>query len=178
MFVKVKTKFKTYELTANDVLWLARALWGECGRKADDQAYWAVAYCMLQRFMRWDGPRSRWPDWASFIRAFSQPVNPKWSNPGSALCKRFPRLCSRLRIKRRRTISECPWERLPRPAKRAAMLFAIGEADNPVPDAVDFGSRGLIRRQGKTGVTIGGNTFIDESATDTTWQPGPVDLKL
>lgn len=148
-----------YAITSRDVVWLARALWGECGRWAREQAYYAVAFCILQRFMRWPRGRELWNTWAAFIQAYSQPVNRKWAYPTDSRIAKYPKECSPERIARRRLIRRTPWDRLPRRCRRAAERVAMGLVSSPVPDAVDFGTRALCSKLGLEGVTIGGNTF-------------------
>ena len=175
MLIRTNMNSRQYQLTSCDVNWLARSMWGECGPKAKDKAYNAVAYCMLQRFMRWP-VWGKWDSFAQFVRAFSQPVNPKWSDPDGEFAAKWPKLFSEAHLKRRDIIQTRPWGLVPEPPKKAAVLFAVGLADNPVPDAINFASRALIKRQGRTGITIGGNTFIDDTQDKMRWRPGKVEI--
>lgn len=166
-----------YKLDEVDVFWLAKSLWGECGKNASNEDMLAVSSCMMQRYLRWPKAQLRWPSFMSFVRAFSQPVNPLWSSPSVDRRAKYPRLCSATRLKRRRRIRDAAWVDVPQRAKKLALAFACGVFDSPCPDAVNFGAEGLIRRQKKSGINIGGNVFIDESQDKgIKWLPGSLEI--
>lgn len=149
-----------YELSPTDLHWLAVSLWGECSAK-DDQACGAVAWTMMARWMRWG--RRHWDTFTGLMRAFSQPINPKWLGKGTAE-----------EIERRKMYQGWTWGEIPPRAREYAIAFAEGRLGNPVPGAVDFAEEGVVRRQGKIGTTIAGNTFLQEDQQDFAYWPGIV----
>ncbi len=163
---------RSYTLDDRDVLWLAKSLARET---RDELGRAACAYTMLQRFLRWTG--KRWESFYDLIRAFSQPVNPIWADPESAKCRQYPEACEESRIERRRITQAWKWDEIPQGARDVAVAFAAGHLANPTPDAVDFASVGLVRRQGKTGTTIGGNTFLDAEQANGPWRSGRVTVE-
>ena len=146
-----------------DIMWLAKSLWGECGKGGEFEDMLAVACCMMQRYLRWKRANVEWGTFSSFVRAFSQPVNPIWVDPSPYRRRKYPKLCTPARLRRRRTICNAPWVDVPRAPKLVAMGFGCGMYASPVPDAVNFGAAALIKRQGRKGINLGGNVFIDPS---------------
>ena len=63
----------SYQLTHNDVLWLARSAVYEGGDPRD------VVWTEVQRFI---GMRKNYATFAEFVQAFSQPINPDWRRDG------------------------------------------------------------------------------------------------
>jgi hypothetical protein len=164
-----------YEFTNQDIETLARALWGECGENAPYDHYAAVAWAMMQRWLRWPGGKGveRWPTFSQFMRAFSQPINPAWAR-GGAKAKANPEYATEAMLQRREKITNTPWQGIPGPPKLAAILFNNGQLANPVPDAIDFAAQSLVRKKGLEGETIGGNTFISARSDPWKWSAGGV----
>lgn len=65
------TEGKTYEVTADDLTWLLRAV------EAEGEPRSVVAKALVGRFL-WLLPRSSYRTLADFVQAYSQPVNPRW----------------------------------------------------------------------------------------------------
>jgi hypothetical protein len=164
-----------YQLTDEDVETLGRALWGECGDAAPTDHYAAVAWAMLQRWLRWPGGKGleHWPTFAAFMRAFSQPINPDWARGGKK-AKAHPEYATEAMLQRREEITNTPWSQMPPTPRLAAELFAMGQLSNPVPEAVDFAAKALVKKKGLDGRTIGGNTFIAAADDPWKWSPGRV----
>ncbi len=82
----------TYTVTQNDLLWLKRALVGEVMREDDGPR---VVEVLLNRYayLRSRGNKT-YPTFASFVRAYAQPVNPIWMSPFGKGCLRSPRRCT------------------------------------------------------------------------------------
>lgn len=156
---------RTYTPDDRDVFWLAKSLYRESTSEAGRVA---AAWCMMQRFLRWPG--GRWATWTDMMRAFSKPINPIWADPDSAKCQKFKADCTPELIALRQKIQGWQWEDIPWTARKVALEFSQGRWGSPVPSAVDFASKTSVSNQGKIGVTIGGNTFIDASQTDQSWK--------
>lgn len=160
------------------MLWLARALVGECGENPSDHACLSVAWTLATRYLLWPGTRP-WTSFVSFMRAFSQPINPVWCDEKSAVCRANPEACTEAHIARRKRISRLSWDEIPEPVSRNARAFAQTSTRNPVYGAVDFADDELVDRQGKVGVTVGGNAFIwPEYSGMKGWKHGGVWVSL
>lgn len=157
----------TYKLTETDIDTLARALWGEAGGEAPTDHYAAVSWTMIQRWLRWPGGNAldRWPSFSAFIKAFSQPVNPRWARGGD-LAAKHPDYATPEMLARRDKIQNTPWAQIPPAPRLAAQLFAEGKLKNPVPEAVDFAADSLAKKKGLTGESLGGNTFVSADGSD------------
>lgn len=164
-FVPDAAPARSYALGTEDVIWLAKSLWGECDSRSERECG-AVAWTMLQRWMRWgnaDVRASYWPTFKHFVRAFSEPVNPRKLDQGEPAVRA-----------RRAKIQGASWAEIPASARNYAVAFAEGKLPNPVPAAVDFAANWLVSKQGKTGLTIGGNTFLFPEESGQRWLPGSV----
>jgi hypothetical protein len=116
---------KSYTLTDDDVLWLAKSLAGEGGygdSLSRDEAS-ALAWTMFLRFFRWG---NKWKSFKSLIRAFSQPTNPAWVDPNGPKCLKHPDHCTPARIARRQQIQGWSWDEIPYSARQYAQAFAEG----------------------------------------------------
>lgn len=170
---------RSYILSDEDIEWLARALWGECGAVPTKKEAGAVAWTMFLRFFRWPG--SRWSSFQKLIRAFSQPVNPLWIDPDGGKCLTYPQYCTPTHIARRRKITYTPWLEVPFSCKNFAWMFAAGFLDSPLSqDYVDFAS---TPKAVKYGYPIDGNYFLtvqnlrDYYNDSTNWIPGEVGVE-
>jgi hypothetical protein len=123
-------------LTRDDVLWMARMLRGEAygfGRRH----YAMVLYTVAQRL--WYLPTYRTlTNYTEFMRRFSQPINPRFTDPSSLYCRRYHRACTPAHIARRQKMQSMPWEQIPDELREMAILFAQGKLENPVPLSIDF----------------------------------------
>jgi hypothetical protein len=187
MYAKIVAPGFTYQLTANDVLWAGRMADGE----GDSDAR-KVLWTMSQRF----AGLVRRGSFASFVRAYSQPINPKWQRDGICCAQgatgcpaRRSRSfygeepCSESRLARRDRMSTIPWDRLPAGVRRDVLAWAKAKAPNPVPHAVDFAAPGLSSRKlaraslGLSLVTRGRNWFL-ANRTSRAWSRNHVTLQL
>jgi hypothetical protein len=107
MVATYSTPTRDYELSDEDVLWLARAMVGEggegVGRITREEAG-AFFWMYLYRLTAFSGPWTRDPEaWtlARLIQAHSRAVNPLYLVPGEGLCKRNPKACTEQKINRR-----------------------------------------------------------------------------
>lgn len=143
-----------YKITHDDYVWLVRAV--ECEGGLPEATAWTI----IQRFaIFW---RFREP-FSSFIRKFSQPVNPLWASKDSELCRKYPHLCSDKAIAFRRRCIELD----PGRAKVAPMIERLLRAGvpNPVPRAYDFAAPSvaasfLLRHRGHWLLLKHGNWYL------------------
>ena len=125
-----------YRLTPDDILWTARAVVYEGGDPA------ATVWTLTQRFYM---ARTNYSSFASFVRAFSQPVNPDWAADGK-FCAPGGRYhgqpnCSSSALSRRAEAARASWAHLIDKDPRAVAVvqqWAAGVLPNPVPRATNF----------------------------------------
>ena len=146
-----------YQLTPDDLLWLARSVQFEGG----DQASTMWTYAQRQVMRR----RTR--SIASLVRAHSQPVNPKWESLSAEGCQRSPDRCSPAVLERRRRARTLPWDGVRSAIRNKVVAWATAELPNPVPRSTDFAdppvSRSFIRRNpGTEIVKQAGNWYLAE----------------
>ena len=123
-------------LTANDVLWMARMLRGEAYGFGTTH-YAMILYTVAQRL--WYLPAYRTVGtFTEFMRAFSQPINPRFIDVNSPYCDRYRAQCSPSYIRRRLLIQNMAWEDIPAELRTMAIEFAHGRVANPVPLSIDF----------------------------------------
>lgn len=128
----------TLPLTDEDFVWLARSVYGEGGEPAT--VIWALAsrWVYLTQFA---GVRS-YPSFASFIRAYSAPVNPRLL-AGGALCRPGGRLagsdhCNARAYRHRARIQAMPLRDLPDRVTLPVLQFFRGQLPNAYPGVTDF----------------------------------------
>ena len=125
-----------YEATDTDALVLAQAIARE-GRPHN-----AVAWTLVQRFALLF---PRYDSLAGLVRAYAQPVNPRWFPDGDKHKARMRQLegdkaaqeDEHRRAHNRLTYAKVPWKELPKFA-RAFALEAIEGGESPVPGSVHF----------------------------------------
>lgn len=145
-----------YQVTPDDLLWLARSVQFEGGTKPEATIW---TYAQLQ------ANRRRTTSLTSLVRAHSQPINPLWATPGEGKCAQYPSRCTPAQIERRRRARTTPWESLRSDVRDLVTRWARAELSNPVPKAVDFAdatvSQGFIRRNPGTEVIMrAGNWYL------------------
>ncbi len=152
----------TYVLTNNDLLWLGRAMLGEAssteGRKA-------VAWAMAENFMAYHGPsrngssRPRMgPAFANLLRAYCQPINPKWARGGPG-CVSSPQNCTEQMLQRRERIVGTSYNALPSDVKSILQQFQAGTLSNPVPGMTDWHANNWRSGSKVPTVEVGHNWF-------------------
>lgn len=126
-----------YYLTDDDLLWLARAVWGESGEHERDGA--AVAWAMAQNHALLVGrSRPRFSTFGALLRAYCQPINPRFATPTSSGCIERPSHCTERLLARRRMITNAPWSRIPQSVRDLVASFSRGTLENPVPGMTDW----------------------------------------
>ncbi len=90
----------SYRVTPSDRLWILRAVQAE-SNKPDDRR--RVAETLLNRFVFLKSRGSTaYPTLTAFVRAYAQPINPKWASQSTAKCRTNPRRCTDAMIAKRR----------------------------------------------------------------------------
>jgi hypothetical protein len=134
----------SYQLTADDILWLARSVDFEGGSSPA-----GVIWTYAQRYAIPNIHRL-YPTFASLVRAHSQPVNPKWARDG-ALCRPGGPYagkpeCSEAKLARRDRAQSIPWDEIGPRVRDLVTQFSHAQLDNPVPRSVEFAAASLSAR--------------------------------
>jgi hypothetical protein len=133
-------------LTEEDRLWTGRMIVGETGgnnREAAAAVTWAIAQ-NLMLIVGTGNARPRFSSFTNVLRAYAQPINPRWEDRGTEA-----------QIARRARIRSLSWSALPEATQQAVDDFFAGRLENPVPDMVDFAAYRFPGDQ----VNIAGNWF-------------------
>jgi hypothetical protein len=142
-----------FPMTAEDRLWLGRALVGETGGE-DRRAAAAVAWSMANRY-RQKAARAGWPTFTVLLRNYCQPINPKWESLASSGCVRRPDMCTQAQLLRRASMRNLQWDQLPPVTKQVVADLSEGRLENPVGDRNTFAAN----RTSALDLNIGGNWF-------------------
>lgn len=128
-----------YTVTDEDRIWFARAIWREGPPRA------AVGHTLIQRFA---SIYPTYPTLTSFLRAYSQPINPAWFPTGARHKRSLDRLrragktreaAAEIEAARRRVeYSNTPWESIPEQYRQLSDNLLAGNVSNPVPTAEHF----------------------------------------
>jgi hypothetical protein len=139
----------SYQLTPDDILWLARSVDFEGGTSPA-----AVIWTYAQRFALPD-VRRNYSTLKGLVRAHSQPINPIWSRTGSKCAPGGPYHgkpeCSEARLARRDRASSIPWEEISPRVRDLVVKFSRAELPNPVPRSVEFAQGSESRGDTVTG---------------------------
>ncbi len=149
-----------YLLTEDDLLWLARATWGEAATSVQGGA--AVIWAMAQYhalIMGSGGRRPAFGTFAAMLRSYCQPINPIWASMEGSGCQRQPNRCTESHLARRRQITTASWESIPATVRQLVLDFARGQLPNPVPGAVDWNNLNWGDRSQIPVINVAGNYF-------------------
>jgi hypothetical protein len=145
----------SYDITDDDMLWLARMAHWEGGDSPAD-TIWTMAQAYTQPVKR-----RAYATFGLFLQGYSQPINPKWTRvgefcrPGGRYHDRvgpppLPDECAEVRLARRDRARTMPWSDIDADVRAAVEAFAAGRLPNPVPRAVEFAdarvSQGYLNR--------------------------------
>lgn len=139
-------------ITPDDAVQMAKMIDGETWGSPSAADGRAMLWAIAQRSGIW-----AFPEWtlADLIRAYSQPINPKWTRTGSA-CKKYyaadftgeiPDSCSVKRVDRRERNIAMTWADTALVARREVLAFAAGSTPNPVPGMVGWFAPGMWRKR-------------------------------
>jgi len=173
----------SYRLSETDLLWAGRMVQGETlpgrARRAADAL--AVLWTMASLFTP-AGQRAKYGGWrfdtfTDLVRAYSQPINPRWLRDGM-FCQAGGRhhgtdACSAARLDERDRLQQRPWPGLDAGLRDVVLRWAAGETRNPVPKAIEFAApyvaaAFLGRHPGAAHVATIHNQFI-ASASSRRW---------
>lgn len=150
-----------YQITPEDILWLARSIQHEGGNKL------ATAWTYAQRMALF----RRWGTLKELVQAHSQPVNPIWRRDGEKCRPGGPYHgrdeCAERRLAVRDRAATMPWDEISPLTRMQVLAFAQARRNNVVPSATDFAngpvSTGFIRRHPGTQVVMrDGNWYLAE----------------
>jgi hypothetical protein len=127
------------ELTAEDALWLARALTGEAGNDVVDAH--ACASVIVRRWAQKSVLRGSTLGFTPYLRAFSQPINPRWMRGGD-----LSRGSTEAQLQRRDELSGLAWARCTSAARSAVESVLRGNL--AMRGAVDWGAPSLYTPHG------------------------------
>lgn len=160
------------ECTLDDdtVLWAARMCVGEGGKKCSRGKASAMLWSLMHRWQLWD-KKQRYPSYLSLMRAFSQPINPRWQAGGDLAEKwKGTVFASPARLLRRARISSLKWGEIAPHIRKAVEDFRDGLLFPP--DVLTTISRARITNWAslsKTpkkyphGVNIDGDWFFEDN---------------
>jgi len=170
-----------YVLSAEDILWLGVAAYGESHGNCDPDECAAMMWTWLNRFMLHARRPKVWPSVANLIKNHSQPVNPKWRRTGS-FCKGKAQSgdCATSRLKWRDKMADL-LNAGEIPDKIVPILtdFVAGRIPEPAGGPwVDFANNKVARNHG-TRLYAKGNYYLNPeqvaaSPLKTAFQPGTV----
>lgn len=154
----------SYQITPDDVLWLARSVQFEAGN------YAATAWTYAQRMAM-----SRSRSLKGMVQAHSQPINPIWRRDGSK-CRPGGTYhgrdeCSESRLTARDRAASLPWSQVRPEVREVIVKFVTGQLPNPVPRAANFANapvtQGYLSRNPESRVILrDGNWYITEERTN------------
>ena len=131
-----------YTVTPTDREWFIRCLWRE-GKPAE-----TVGHVLLQRFALLASTGAKYPTMTSFLRAYCQPVNPRWFPGGDLTWKAIKRAKAKgdsaavkehiERAKRRMIYSSTPISSIRSEFVQLADMILSGSSVSPSPRATHF----------------------------------------
>jgi len=108
-------------------LWCSRMCVGEGGLVCSDEKISSMLWALMNRAFLWRG-RNNYPTYLKLMRAFSQPINPRWQRGGDLAIKWAGRPPASLsRLSRRAHICSMDWSDIPIHIKKAVCAFQVGE---------------------------------------------------
>lgn len=152
----------SYQITPEDVIWLARSVAHEGGNRA------ATIWTYFQR----QAALRRRSSLASLVLGHSQPVNPAWRRTGEKCRPGGPYhdtdYCAERRLAARDRAAAMTWEQIPQAIRDVITAAVTARLPNPVPKATDFAdarvSRGFLSRNPGAGIVLqDGNWYLYES---------------
>lgn len=133
-----------YVVTPTDEAWFIRCLWRE-GKPQE-----AVGFTLLQRFAALYSRNKPYSTLSDFLRAYCQPINPRWLPGGDLSEARIKRLeaqgnktkaeLERNRAKKRAEYVSTPIAKIPTKYKKISTEILAGKLQSPIPKATHFTS--------------------------------------
>lgn len=154
-----------YQLTDDDVLWLARGFVGEHGNDCNRNEARALFHSWMDRFLLVNAVwlRKRY-SFKQLLRAHSQALKASWGDVNSSLCQKHPNDCTPSKIARRHRI----WALTISQLKSYGVYAYALEAQNGTLERIiqeptyDFAACSLTRRQSRpcAGKDIHGSCYL------------------
>lgn len=170
MSATYKSPHNTLELSDNDLLWLGRMCYGEGGIRCSTAHAAVMIFAMINRYLLHPG-RQHWSTFLYMLRAFSQPINPRWMRGGDLAEKNKNKdSCSKSRLDRREYICQMPWDKIPLSIICAVEAAKNGSLDECLPELKIKKTRlsnwaatsTWMKIRYPHGVNIDGNWFLED----------------
>lgn len=156
----------------NTALWMCRMCVGEGGYKCSKDKASAMLWAMMNRWNLWPG-RKKFGSLLQLIRAFSQPINPRWQAGGDlALKYKDKDAGSPARLKRRAAICSLTLKEMEKKAPQiveAVKEFQNGTLFPPdilteltMPRISNWASLPSTPRKNPQGLDIDGDWFFED----------------
>lgn len=172
-WARLESPRRSYQLTSEDVLWTARSTQFEGGTNPA-----ATLWTHGQKFAAY----STRPTFTDFIRAYSQPINPRWDEPTDEMCIESPSRCSAAAIERRRRARMITWEEINPRIRDLTLRWATARLPNPVPRAVEFAnpevSMSFLRRNAGSEVVLKSGNWYIATRSSKEWPIDYVKMRL
>lgn len=170
MIAIYKSKYRECQISDDDKIWMARMCLGEGGRNCSHDKASAMLWAIMYRWHLWDR-NMRYNTYVDLMRAFSQPINPRW-RAGGDLADRWmgTPFATPARLARRAWISSRSWDKIPAKIREAVLNFQTGELFPPeVLTTIDraritnWASLKSTPRKFPWGVDIDGDWFFEDN---------------
>lgn len=124
------TTNKTLRITNDVALWLMRMIVGEGGVKCSTHKTASLCWAIVNRWFLWPGAR-HYSNFVEMMRAFSQPINPRWMSGGD-LAEKYKGKgpASPARLDRRAKICSMD-KRIPSAIRENVVRFSAGVLPYP-----------------------------------------------
>lgn len=155
----------SYQITQDDMVWLARSIWGEVSPSASAwsnpvtrRAGAAVLWAYANHYMTVGQKQEVYSTLGRFVQAYSQPINPAWLDPAGRRCQSMPAACTPQKIQNRRSRRAKSWDSFPPALQELVISFVQGTLANPIGTRTDFRMAGTGYRPADA-INIEGNVF-------------------
>jgi len=157
------------EIDDRTALWLARMLVGESGSDCTYEHASAMFWALLNRWFL-HKYRKNWKNFLYMVRAFSQPINPRWQRNGD-LAKKYK--SSEKKLKRRSQICRLKWSQIDKINPEYwhfvdHLQRGVLEVPEYIPFMVTNWAQSTKKMKNKypEGIDICGNWFIEDEEID------------
>jgi hypothetical protein len=160
----------SYQITQDDMVWMARAIWGEVNR---DPAAWAradvqkgaaaVLWAFANNYMTVGRKRQIFSTFGDFVQAYSQPINPRWDESSDTKCQQVPSMCTADRLAFRQALRAKGWNTFPVELQNVVTRFVQGTLYNPIGRRTDFRAANTGYQPGDR-MIVAGNVFGTDPA--------------
>lgn len=150
-------------------IWAGRMCYGEGGRNCSRDKASAMLWAIMNRLFLWPAGR-RYKEYEDLMRAFSQPINPRWAEGGDLAAKwAGTKYATAARLKRRAAVSGKAWEKIPETIRTAVLDFQRGVLFPPeilttIPRAriTNWASLKSTPKKFPWGIDIDGDWFFED----------------